>query len=78
MEFNLMTIDMIKTGQRITSAREKAGLSVRDLQASIGLSEPTAIYKWQRGECLPRLDHLIILSAICGVPIGELIAVRTN
>ena len=46
MTFSALTIDMIETGQRITSAREKAGLSVRDLQEVLGLEAPNAIYRW--------------------------------
>lgn len=71
-----MTIDMIETGKRITSARVKSGLSVRDLQVALGLTAPNTIYKWQRGECLPKLDHLVIISVLLEVPMDELIVYR--
>lgn len=76
MEFSSMTIDMSETGKRIACAREKAGISVRDLQAVLGFDAPSAIYKWQRGECLPTIDHLVILSALLHVSIDELVAVN--
>ena len=78
MDFNTTSIDLIETGKRILIARVKAGLSVRDLQAALGLTAPNTIYKWQRGECLPKLDHLIILSAILGVPMDELLVVKNS
>jgi transcriptional regulator with XRE-family HTH domain len=65
---------MVETGKRITKARERAGLSVRDLQTALGFEAPNAIYKWQRGECLPRLDHLVIIAVMLEVPIDELVA----
>lgn len=76
MEFSALSIDMVETGKRITKARERAGLSVRDLQTVLGLEAPNAIYKWQRGECLPRLDHLVIIAVMLEVPIDELVAYR--
>ena len=75
---SVLSIDMIATGRRIAQAREKVGISVRDLPDVLGLGAPTAIYTWQRGECLPKLDHLIILSAILGVPMDELLVVKNS
>ena len=76
MEINLTTIDLRATGKQISRARKRAGLSVRDLQAALGLSAPNAIYRWQRGECLPRLDHLVIIAVLLEVPIDELVVYR--
>lgn len=76
MDFNTTSIDLIETGKRILIARVKAGLSVRDLQAALGLTAPNTIYKWQRGECLPKLDHLVIISVLLEVPMDELIVYR--
>ena len=73
---SVLSIDMIATGRRIAQAREKVGISVRDLQDVLGLGAPTAIYKWQRGECLPKLDHLVIISVLLEVPMDELIVYR--
>ena len=76
MDFNTTSIDLFETGKRILIARVKAGLSVRDLQAALGLTAPNTIYKWQRGECLPKLDHLVIISVLLEVPMDELIVYR--
>ena len=75
MDFCTLTIDVAATGKRIAQARVRAGLSVKELQVSLGFSAPNAIYKWQRGGCLPSLDHLIILSAILEKSLDELVVV---
>ena len=70
-------IDMIRTGQRITSLRKQAGLSVRDLQDIFGFATPQAIYKWQQGAAMPTIDNLVVLSVIFEVPIDEIIVLST-
>ena len=46
-------IDFKATGQNIKTLRKSAGISVRDLQAVLGFTNPQAIYKWQNGDSLP-------------------------
>ena len=46
-------IDLRATGQNIKNMRQSAGISVRDLQAVLGFTNPQAIYKWQNGDSLP-------------------------
>lgn len=76
MEFSTLAIDTVATGNRIFQARQYAGLSVNDLQTALGLGAPNAIYRWQRGECLPSLDHLVILASILKVPLDDLVVVK--
>ena len=68
-------IDMKATGRRIQHLRERQGLSVRQLQEMLGFEQPQAVYKWQRGECLPTVDHLLMLSRIFGMPIQDLLVI---
>ncbi|MCH5286869.1 MAG: helix-turn-helix transcriptional regulator [Christensenellaceae bacterium] len=68
-------IDMKATGRRIQALREKQGLSVRELQKLLGFDQPQAIYKWQRGESLPTVDHLLMLSRIFGLPMQDILIV---
>ena len=68
-------IDMKATGRRIRQLRERQGISVRELQEMLGFEQPQAIYKWQRGECLPTVDHLLMLSSIFGTPMQDLLVV---
>jgi len=66
-------IDMTKTGQDIVVLRKRAGLSVRDLQDVFGFGTPQAIYKWQQGLALPTIDNLVVLAALLGVTIDDII-----
>lgn len=66
-------IDMTATGRNIVRLRKQAGLTVRDLQDIFGFSNPQAIYKWQRGQALPTLDNIVILAAVLGVGIDDII-----
>lgn len=69
-------VDMVKTGQNIKNLRKNAGLSVDDIQNALGLSSPRAIFKWQRGDCLPTVDNLVTLSFLFNVPIDDILAVQ--
>lgn len=66
-------INMAKTGQNIVVLRKKAGLSVKDLQAAFGFGTPQAIYKWQQGLALPTIDNLVMLAALLGVKIDDIL-----
>ena len=71
------SIDLVKTGERITELMTKNNIKVVDLQETFGFEYPQAIYKWKRGECLPTLDNLIILSVIFKTPIDKIIVRKT-
>ena len=66
-------IDLIATGKNIKRIRETSGISVRDIQNILGFTNPQAIYKWQKGECLPTIDNLVILAAVLGVTVDEIL-----
>ena len=66
-------IDLIATGKNIKRIREASGISVRDVQKVLGFTNPQAIYKWQNGECLPSIDNLVILAAVLGVTVDEIL-----
>ncbi|MCR5368969.1 Helix-turn-helix [Eubacterium ruminantium] len=68
-------IDMRKTGINISVLRKNAGLSVKDLQNIFGFGTPQAIYKWQHGSALPTIDNLVILAAVLGVSMDEIIVI---
>ena len=71
----MVTINMQRTGENIQSLRLENGISVQDLADILGFSTTHIIYRWQRGEVLPSLDSLVVLSGIFGVSINEIIAV---
>lgn len=70
------TIDLPRTGANIARLRRDAGLSVHDLQTVFGFNSPQAIYKWQSGAALPTVDNLLILAAILGVKIDDILVVN--
>ena len=69
-------IDLTATGINITRLRVNAGLTVKDLQDIFGFSTPQAIYKWQRGTALPTVDNLVVLAAVFGVRIEDILIIQ--
>ncbi len=70
---NIPTVDLALTGANIANLRKAAGLSVHDLQMVFGFNSPQAIYKWQNGGALPTVDNLIVLAALFGVLIDDIL-----
>ena len=68
---------MIKTGRNIAMLRKINDLTIKDIQDSMGFNTPQAIYKWMRGEAIPSVDNLVILSELFDTAIDEIL-VRTN
>ena len=66
-------IDLIATGNNIRRLRLERGFSVRDLQTFFGFEQPQAIYKWQKGACLPTVDNLYALGSLFGVPMDQIL-----
>lgn len=66
-------IDLRATGQNIERLRKSRGYSVRELQTFFGFSAPQAIYKWQRGGCLPSVENLYALSKLLNIPMEDIL-----
>ncbi|MCD7883728.1 MAG: helix-turn-helix domain-containing protein [Lachnospiraceae bacterium] len=73
--FTIPAIDMAKTGQNIRNLRIQAGLSVKDLQGIFGFSTPQALYKWQQGVSLPTIDNMVVLAALFGVKVDDILVI---
>jgi len=71
-------IDMTATGRNITRLRINAGITVKDLQDIFGFNTPQAIYKWQRGTALPTVDNLVVLAAVFGVRIDDILVFQRD
>ena len=69
-------VDLKLTGQNIAVLRKQSGISVRELQAMLGIATPQAIYKWQRGETLPTVENLAALAYILGVAVEDILVVK--
>ena len=66
-------VDMQATGDRIKQLRKEKHLRVFDLASALGLESEQAIYKWQRGQCLPNADNLVRLSILFGCHIDDIL-----
>ncbi len=69
-------INMIKTGKNIARLRRMNGLTVKEVQEVMGFNTPQAIFKWQRGETLPSIENLIVLSELYRTTIEEIIVIE--
>lgn len=69
-------LDPIATGKKINQIRKDRNISVTDIKDALGLSTTNAIYKWFRGDSMPTLDNIILLSNILGVGIADLLVTR--
>ena len=52
-------------------------MSVKDMQRAFGFATPQAIYKWIHGAAMPTIDNLVILAALFGVTMDDIVIVRT-
>ena len=72
---NYPYINTAATGENINRMRIEAGFSVKDIQEVFGFTTPQAVYKWIHGTALPTIDNLVILAAVLGVTMDEIIVV---
>ncbi|MBQ1208204.1 MAG: helix-turn-helix transcriptional regulator [Lachnospiraceae bacterium] len=73
----LPVIDMTQTGQNIARLRQQKGLTVKALQDIFGFATPQAIYKWQHGTAIPTVDNLVVLAAVFGVPLDDILVINS-
>lgn len=68
-------INLKKTGENIRRLRVENKITISTLQETFGFGTPQAIYKWQRGETLPTIDNMVILSELFQVRIDEILVI---
>lgn len=68
-------ISLIRTGKNISFLMEQSHLKVKDLQEVFAFEHPQAIYKWLRGDSLPSIDNLVVLSQLFDVPIDRILVI---
>ena len=66
-------IDMEKTGILLKEMFDKCGYTVNDIQKILHLSCPQPIYRWFKGNILPSVDHLYVLSRLLKVHMEDLL-----
>lgn len=69
-------INLSETGSNIKRLRVNKGISVQSLSTIFGFNTPQAIYKWERGDCLPTIDNLVILARTLDVKVDDILAIE--
>lgn len=70
--YNYVGIDLEATGAKIKALRIINRYTVEDL-CEIFCVSPQAIYKWQKGICLPTLDNMMVLSDLFRVKVEDIV-----
>jgi len=65
--------DKTETGMRLRSLRLEHGYMVKDIAERIGVTG-SAVTQWETSGLSPRVDHMVMLSEIYGVPLDLLVA----
>ncbi|MGL6198380.1 MAG: helix-turn-helix domain-containing protein [Lachnospiraceae bacterium] len=72
----ISVIDPVATGRNLNDIRRDRDISVTALRDILGFSTTNAIYKWFRGDSLPTLDNMVILSSVLNVSLNDMIITR--
>lgn len=72
-DFYYPVIQGEKTGKKLRAMRKSRGIKVTALCHYMGGISEQAVYKWERGDCLPSIDNLLALSHLYHVAIEELL-----
>ena len=67
------SINMKGTGTNIKRLMTENGFTIDELMQITGISTRQAIYKWFRGESIPSIEVLLVLSEIFGKNVNELL-----
>ena len=70
-----ISINMEATGANIKRLIKASGYSVKDIMEITGISTEQAVYKWCRGESIPAIETMLILSNALGIEINELLVI---
>lgn len=71
--FRFPVIQLMQTGKKLREARKARGIKVSTICNYMGGISEQAVYKWERGDCLPSIDNLLALSHFYNVRMDELI-----
>ena len=78
MEPMYLSIQQKETGKQIKKLLMENGYTVKDVQNAMGFENPQAIYKWQNGTALPTVDNLVVLAALLGVRIDDILGIAKH
>lgn len=69
-------IDMKATGENIKMFMEEKDITVTDMYKILGFANGQAIYKWFRGDSLPKIDNLVILASALDKTVNDILVIR--
>ena len=69
-------IDIEETAKKIDSSLKKKGISTKQVSEALNLSYQ-AVNKWRKGQSLPEIQNLYILSQILGLKMDDLVVGMT-
>jgi len=72
----MLLIRTEETGARIQMLMKAQGYTVKDIQDACGFMNPQAVYRWIRGDTLPSVENLLILSRVLKTEIEQLLVVE--
>ena len=70
------SIDTVQTGKRLHEIIKENKCKVSELQELLNLSCPQPIYRWTKGQVLPSIDNLYMLSRIFEMHMEDMLVVR--
>lgn len=59
-------------GQFLKSAREKAGVSQKEISTALGYNTPQFVSNWERGVAMPPISALKKIAKLINVPADQL------
>ena len=72
----LPIIDREATARNITRLRIENNFTTPELMDILGLTSTQSIYHWENGRSIPRIDILVMLSALYKVKIDDIIIIK--
>ena len=69
-------IDMKATGENIKRFMEEKGITVTEMYNILGFANGQTIYKWFRGESLPKIDNLVIVASVVDKTVNDILVIR--
>lgn len=70
-------IDMISTGKRIYDMVKIHNVRIGTIRELCGFTTDQSVYKWFRGDAIPKLDNLVILAELFSCKIDDLLVIIT-
>ena len=71
-------VDTVKTGKRIRELMKLNSIRTKDIVEYMGFESEQSVYKWLRGDSLPKVDNLFALARLFDTPMDSIIMERTG